>query len=224
MSTLLAFDTATEACSVALDLNGDISSEWALIPRQHSEQILPMIDRLLASAGITLSQVDAIAFGRGPGAFTGVRIATAIVQGLAFAADKPVVPVSTLAALAQQAVRRHRAQKILAAIDARMDEVYWAGYEVVDDALVEVVTEQVCAPELVQLPACRDGWVGVGTGWGFSDRIALLPDRVEVDVYPHAEDIVRLAQPSFCRGEAVEASLALPVYLRNQVAKKRHER
>ncbi|RRJ85141.1 tRNA (adenosine(37)-N6)-threonylcarbamoyltransferase complex dimerization subunit type 1 TsaB [Aestuariirhabdus litorea] len=224
MSTLLAIDTATEACSVALDVNGETLSEWALIPRQHSEMILPMVDRLLASAGLVLSQVDGIAFGRGPGAFTGVRIATAIVQGLAFATDKPVLPISTLAALAQQAARCHQATRVLAAIDARMDEIYWAGYHCSDDGVVEIIPEQVCAPEQVVLPADTQGWMGIGTGWGLGSRIPLSPARVEVDAYPLAEDIVRLAVPLFEQGKSVAAAQALPVYLRDRVAKKRHER
>ncbi|MCL6417137.1 tRNA (adenosine(37)-N6)-threonylcarbamoyltransferase complex dimerization subunit type 1 TsaB [Aestuariirhabdus sp. Z084] len=224
MTTILAFDTSTEACSVALDIDGDRISNWELVPRQHSEKILPMIDSVLADAGISINVVDALAFGRGPGAFTGVRIATAIVQGLAFAADKPVVPVSTLAALAQQGVRRFQAEHILASIDARMDEVYWAAYSLTDGVLQTRVHEQVTPPETVVSLEALDECFGIGTGWSYCERIPLNPQKVVADAYPHAEDIVALAGDAFARGEAVSAEFALPVYLRDKVAKKRHER
>ncbi len=128
MTTLLALDTATEACSVALLHDGRVLSHYEVIPRMHAQRLLPMIKDLLAEAGVALSAVDGIAFGRGPGAFTGVRIAIGVVQGLAFALERPVLPVSTLAVLAQRALREQGAQQVAAAIDARMDEVYWGCY------------------------------------------------------------------------------------------------
>jgi hypothetical protein len=128
MTTLLALDTATEACSVALLHDGKVTSHYEVIPRLHAQKLLPMIKQLLADAGVALSAVDAIAFGRGPGAFTGVRIAIGVVQGLAFALERPVLPISNLAALAQGALREHGVQQVAAAIDARMDEVYWGCY------------------------------------------------------------------------------------------------
>lgn len=128
MSTLLALDTATEACSVALLHDGKVTSHYEVIPRLHAQKLLPMIQQLLADAGTTLQAVDAIAFGRGPGAFTGVRIAIGVVQGLAFALERPVLPVSDLAVLAQRAYREHGVSQVAAAIDARMDEVYWGCY------------------------------------------------------------------------------------------------
>ncbi|SQF87684.1 M22 peptidase YeaZ [Pseudomonas taetrolens] len=128
MSTLLALDTATEACSVALLHDGKVTSHYEVIPRLHAQKLLPMIKDLLAEAGVELSAVEAIAFGRGPGAFTGVRIAIGVVQGLAFALDRPVLPISNLAVLAQRAHREHGATQVASAIDARMDEVYWGCY------------------------------------------------------------------------------------------------
>ncbi len=128
MSTLLALDTATEACSVALLHDGKVTSHYEVIPRLHAQKLLPMIKQLLEDAGTTLAAVDAIAFGRGPGAFTGVRIAIGVVQGLAFALERPVLPVSNLAVLAQRALREQGALQVAAAIDARMDEVYWGCY------------------------------------------------------------------------------------------------
>ena len=122
MTTLLALDTATEACSVALLHAGKVISHYEVIPRLHAQRLLPMIQTLLAEAGITLSAVDALAFGRGPGAFTGVRIAVGVVQGLAFALQRPVLPVSTLATIAQRAHREHGAEQVAVAVDARMDD------------------------------------------------------------------------------------------------------
>ena len=128
MTTLLALDTATEACSVALLHDGRVLSHYEVAPRMHAQRLLPMIQQLLGEAGIAASALDAIAFGRGPGAFTGVRIAIGVVQGLAFALDRPVLPVSNLAVLAQRALREQGATQVAAAIDARMDEVYWGCY------------------------------------------------------------------------------------------------
>jgi tRNA threonylcarbamoyladenosine biosynthesis protein TsaB len=125
MTTLLALDTATEACSVAVLHDGRVHSHYEVIPRLHAQRLLPMIKQIMAEAGAPLSAIDAIAFGRGPGAFTGVRIAIGVVQGLAFGLDRPVLPVSNLAVLAQGAYRLHGARQVAAAIDARMDEVYW---------------------------------------------------------------------------------------------------
>src|SRR5690554_5943555 len=125
---LLAIDTATEACSVALLVDGQTFDRYAVIPRLHARQVLPMVQQVLDEAGTALAAVDAIAFGQGPGAFTGLRIAAGVVQGLAFALDKPVLPVSSLAAIAQRVWREQQAGQVAVAIDARMDEVYWGCY------------------------------------------------------------------------------------------------
>src|SRR3989338_484571 len=130
MTVILALDTSTEACSCALQVRGEIIEDYAVIPRQHAQNILPMIQQLLHKAGLTFAQLDAIAFGRGPGSFTGLRIAAGVAQGLALASDLPVLPVSTLAALALQGHADTGDSALLACLDARIDEVYWAWYSI----------------------------------------------------------------------------------------------
>lgn len=219
MTTLLALDTATEACSVALLHDGQVTSHHEVIPRQHAQKLLPMIKQLLAEAGVSLNQLDAIAFGRGPGAFTGVRIAIGVVQGLAFALDRPVLPVSNLAALAQGALRERGAQQVAAAIDARMDEVYWGCYQAEQGEMRLRGREAVLPPERVDLPEGEaQGWFGAGTGWGYAGRLAVPVSSFEADLLPTAQDILSLAHFAWARGEAVAADQAQPVYLRDNVA------
>ena len=224
MTILLAIDTATEACSAALSIDGEVIEHFGLMPRMHSQKILPMIEQVLAKAGISKTAIDAIAFGRGPGAFTGVRIATAITQGLAFALDKPVIPVSSLAALAQLALRTQKASHILTAIDARMNEVYWATFTT-DSTKQRVILqsqETVIPPELAQ-PALTNPtirWTGIGSGWAFKERIPAQVASYQVEAFPHAQDIAELALPLYEEGQAVSPELTMPVYLRNDVAKK----
>lgn len=220
MTTLLALDTATEACSVALLHDGKVLSHYEVAPRLHAQRLLPMIQELLGEAGLALSAVDAIAFGRGPGAFTGVRIAIGVVQGLAFALDRPVLPVSNLAVLAQRALREHGAQQVAAAIDARMDEVYWGCYAAEQGEMCLQGLEAVLAPELAQLPRGASGdWFAAGTGWGtYGARIALQPCGSEPAMLPHAQDLLSLATFAWARGEALPADQAQPVYLRDNVA------
>lgn len=215
---LLALETSTEACSAALAVDGVIVESFQVAPRAHTELILAMVDRLLADAGLTLRQLDRLAFGRGPGAFTGVRIGTGVVQGLAYALDLPVVPISTLAALADGARRESGARRVLAAIDARMGEVYWGAFQVADDGVLTALGEEcVCPPHAVELPP-DDGWHGVGTGWGaYPDALgARLGPKLagwSAERWPRARDVAALALD----GVAVAAAEALPVYLRDQV-------
>lgn len=220
MSTLLALDTATEACSVALLHEGKVLSHYEVIPRLHAQRLLPMISDLLAEGGIALSAVDGIAFGRGPGAFTGVRIAIGVVQGLAFALDRPVLPVSNLAVLAQRALREHGAQQVASAIDARMDEVYWGCYRAEQGEMRLAGIEAVLPPEQAVLPREASGdWFGAGTGWGtFAARIAVPVVGQEPNMLPHALDLLSLARFAWARGEALPADQAQPVYLRDKVA------
>ncbi|MDY7559310.1 tRNA (adenosine(37)-N6)-threonylcarbamoyltransferase complex dimerization subunit type 1 TsaB [Pseudomonas sp. 10B1] len=219
MTTLLALDTATEACSVALLHDGKVLSHYEVIPRLHAQRLLPMIKDLLAEAGITLSAVDAIAFGRGPGAFTGVRIAIGVVQGLAFALERPVLPVSNLAVLAQRAWRERGARQIASAIDARMDEVYWGCYRETGGEMRLAGIEAVLPPEQVALPDDATGeWFGAGTGWGYAQRIAVKVAGSDAQLLPHAQDLLTLATFAWERGEAVVADQAQPVYLRDKVA------
>ena len=216
---LLALETATEACSVALWLDGEVLERFEIAPRRHAELTLPWAEQLLVDAGVAKSQLDAIAIGRGPGAFTGVRLAIAIGQGIALALDRPIVPVSTLAALALQAP----GPRVLVAIDARMGEVYSASFELRDGDAVLLDAERVAAPDAVQLIEDGDGWHGVGTGFAAQDHALasrLRPRLASIDAnaLPHAADVARLGALAFARGEAVAPELAEPAYLRNNVA------
>jgi tRNA threonylcarbamoyladenosine biosynthesis protein TsaB len=223
---LLALDSSTEACSVALMAGGELRSRHEIAPRKHAELILPFMDQLLAEAGIGLRQVDALAFGRGPGAFTGIRIATGVVQGIAFAVDLPVVPVSTLATIAQGALREQGARRVIAAIDARMGEVYWCGFEADAEARMRPVAEEcVVGPGEAPMVA-GDGWHGSGSGWSSYDTV--LSERYRGQLasldgqrLPNAVDVATLAEQMFLAGHGVSAEQALPVYLRDKVAEKK---
>jgi len=229
---VLALDTATEACSAALLVGTEVRERYELAPRQHANLILMMVDQLLAESGIGLGQLDGLAFGRGPGGFTGVRIATGVVQGLAFGAALPVAPVSTLQALAYGAWRELGQERVLAAIDARMDEVYWGAYELEasDEGRTMVLRgeERVAAPIAVNVPSSGASWFGAGSGW-YAHGPALaqvVGERLagrEDTRYPHAHDIAVLGAAALRRGEGVAAEQALPVYLRDEVAWKRSE-
>ena len=215
---LLAIETATEACSVALWLDGEVIERFELAPRRHAELTLPWADELLARAGVARSQLDAVAIGRGPGAFTGVRLAVAIGQGVALALDRPIVPVSTLAALAMQAP----GPRVLAAIDARMGEVYAATFALEDGDARATSSERVLPPDQVPMPEGTD-WHGVGTGFGAADGLlarTLAPSlaSVQASALPRAGDVARLAARAFARGEAIAPERAEPAYLRDNVA------
>ncbi|OOZ41623.1 tRNA (adenosine(37)-N6)-threonylcarbamoyltransferase complex dimerization subunit type 1 TsaB [Solemya pervernicosa gill symbiont] len=224
---LLAIDTATEACSAALYIDGEVLSRFEIAPRQHARLILPMIDSLLSEAGIVVADLDALAFGRGPGGFTGVRIATGVIQGVGFATELPVVPVSTLAALAQGAWREFGYKQIATAIDARMGEVYWGRYTLADNELMQLQGEELVIPP-EQVEGEGSGWVGIGSGWTtYSDVMqSQLVNELEEqkgERFPNAHDIALLAVNDFHNGVAVNAAEALPIYLRDKVAKKKGE-
>ena len=222
---ILAIETATTACSAALLVDGDIEDRHALAPRQHAALILPMIESLLVGADLQPGQLDAIAFGRGPGSFTGVRIAASVVQGIALGADLPVVAVSTLAVLAQGALRETGEAGVLAALDARMDEVYWAVYRADANRLPDRVGEEtVCKPVSAGMPAAGS-WVGAGSGWErYADVLAARAGervvRLLPDLEPHARDVARLAADKFSRNEVLAPEAAVPVYLRDNVARR----
>ncbi|PAU89669.1 tRNA (adenosine(37)-N6)-threonylcarbamoyltransferase complex dimerization subunit type 1 TsaB [Pseudomonas sp. WN033] len=218
MTTLLAIDTATEACSAALLHNGQLYHRFEIIPRLHAQRLLPMIQELLAEAGIGMSAVDCLVFGRGPGAFTGVRIATGMVQGLAFAIGKPVIGVSNLAALAQRAYREYGVEQVAAAIDARMDEVYWGCYRLEQGVMRLQGEERVCAPEQVSQPVGLVLQGGAGTGWQYAERLAVQAERQWPHMLPDAQDLLDLAMPDWQAGLWLDAADAQPVYLRDQVA------
>lgn len=220
---MLAIETSTEACSVALWIDGDVRERFEVAPRRHTELVLPWADELLAAAGIAKSGLDAIAVGRGPGAFTGVRLAVALVQGMALALDVPVLPVSTLAALALRAETTVGEMPMLAAIDARMDELYLGLFMPdADQLLVAVGEEWMARPADTILPG--DFQVtGVGSGFAagagaLAGALGARLQHFEANALPHAADIARLAALAFARGEAIAADDLEPAYLRNKVA------
>ncbi len=217
---LIALETSTEACSVAV-LNDDVLIErFEIAPRRHAELTLPWAGALLNEAGLARKDLDVIAVGRGPGAFTGVRLGVSLAQGMALALDIPAIAVSTLAALAMRAPMVDGG-RILAAIDARMGEVYWATFEVRDGQPMLIGEERVGTPDSVDIAGY--GWHGVGTGFAAQEgQLAwrLEPQLVHVDAeaLPHAADVARLAEAAHARGEAVAPERLEPAYLRNQVA------
>ena len=219
---ILALDTATEACSVALFTDDGIYERHEIAPRRHTRLILPMIDDVLTEAGHRLNDLDAIAFGQGPGAFTGIRLAAGVTQGLALGAGLPVIPLSSLATLAQGAI--DKSVTLMAAIDARMGEIYWALYEPTGDGTVQLAAaEQVAPPDAVKVPA-DTRFFGVGSGWrtyrehlekAFNEQIiGSDPER-----YPLAKDMLPLVLRELKNNQCVSADQALPVYLRDNVVK-----
>ncbi|HHQ4764040.1 tRNA (adenosine(37)-N6)-threonylcarbamoyltransferase complex dimerization subunit type 1 TsaB [Aeromonas veronii] len=223
---ILAVDTATEACSAALLVGDKLFSRWEEAPRDHTRKILPMVQAVLEDAGISLSDLDAIAFGRGPGSFTGVRIGISVAQGLAFGAGVPLIGISTLAAMAQGAYRLDGAQQVLTAIDARMNEVYFGRYELIDGRMQLVGDEVVSDPSaLVDARGKLAGRVTcVGTGFEtYGETLSGLADELAVSQvrFPAAEDMLPLARAAWLAGEAVPVELATPVYLRDKVTWKK---
>ncbi|MFM5571198.1 tRNA (adenosine(37)-N6)-threonylcarbamoyltransferase complex dimerization subunit type 1 TsaB [Aeromonas veronii] len=223
---ILAVDTATEACSAALLVGDKLFSRWEEAPRDHTRKILPMVQAVLEDAGISLSDLDAIAFGRGPGSFTGVRIGISVAQGLAFGAGVPLIGISTLAAMAQGAYRLDGAEQVLTAIDARMNEVYFGRYELIDGHMQLVGDEVVSEPAaLVDVRGKLAGPVTcVGTGFEtYGETLSGLADELaESQVrFPAAEDMLPLARAAWLAGEAVPVEQATPVYLRDKVTWKK---
>ncbi|AEB49919.1 tRNA (adenosine(37)-N6)-threonylcarbamoyltransferase complex dimerization subunit type 1 TsaB [Aeromonas veronii] len=223
---ILAVDTATEACSAALLVGDKLFSRWEEAPRDHTRKILPMVQAVLEDAGISLSDLDAIAFGRGPGSFTGVRIGISVAQGLAFGAGVPLIGISTLAAMAQGAYRLDGAQQVLTAIDARMNEVYFGRYELIDGRMQLVGDEVVSEPAaLVDVRGKLAGPVTcVGTGFEtYGETLSGLADELaESQVrFPAAEDMLPLARAAWLAGETVPVEQATPVYLRDKVTWKK---
>ena len=218
---LLAFETATEACSVAVLVDGQVLERFEVAPRRHAELSLPWADQLLAEAGIARSQLDAIALSQGPGAFTGVRLGIAIAQGIALALDRPLLPVSTLRTLALRAPAD--APRVLSSIDARMGEVYIGHYLRQGDDLVLEGSEQVLAPAGFAVADATAPWAAVGTGFAANDGelVRVLDGRlasVDAQALPHAADLLLLAAAAWRRGEAIAPELVQPAYLRDNVA------
>jgi len=222
---ILALDTATENCSAALLIDGELTARERLLERGHADCILPMIDEVLAAAGTSLAGLTAIAFGRGPGSFTGVRLGASVVQGLAHGAGIPVVPVSDLAAVAQRVLGDvATAERILVCNDARMRQVYWGCFvRSADDLAAPVSEERVSDPGAVALPAAwtpGSGTYGAGTGFAAYPglRNAFSPLLAGISqVRPRAAEIARLAVPAIAAGRLLSPEEALPVYLRDEV-------
>jgi tRNA threonylcarbamoyladenosine biosynthesis protein TsaB len=218
---LLALDTSSSACSIALSIDGKVSARHTLAPMQQAKIILPLIDELLKSENIEMNQLDAIAFGCGPGSFTGIRIAVSVAQGLAYAIQKPLISVSSLAAIAQAAYEDNdNLKKLLVAQDARINEVYWACYEAQENQLVSLIDkERITRPEEVSAP--DTSWCGVGNAWDvYRSEIPFKLAFIDTHYMPTATAILSLAEAKFRQGETVLPQDALPVYLRDDVAKK----
>ena len=224
MPLILTIDTSSEACSVALEYDGSLLENYQIMPRLHARLLLSMIEDLLGDAGLSFKQLDALAFTRGPGSFTGLRIAASAVQGLAYGADLPVIPVSTLATLAQGAYRETGCKTVLPVMDANMKEFYWGHFEIIQSIAVLQGKEQLTSPDEIRSTVPRDGQskFGVGRGWQFVD---LFPESLRAgmstvlpDCYPRAKDALAIATDLFGKGLIVAPEEALPVYLRGKNA------
>ena len=219
---ILALDTATEACSVSLGIGDRSIDRYVELERGHAEQLLPMVDSVLAEGGIALTALDAIAFGRGPGGFTGVRLAASVVQGLAFGAQVGVVPISDLAAVAQRVVQLSPSvRRVLVANDARMKEVFWASFEV--EGVLTSGAERVSAAAEVLLPPDLGGaWAAAGRGllaWpALAERCRASGAELHSDLLPRASEVLTLARLAVAAGQILDPADALPVYVRDRVA------
>jgi tRNA threonylcarbamoyladenosine biosynthesis protein TsaB len=222
---LLAFDTATEACSCALHVDGETQAQFTIAPQKHAELILNMVNTLLAEAELIPSQLDGLAYGRGPGSFTGLRIASGVAQGIAFGADLSVASISSLATLAQGIYMQYHVKHILTAFDARMEEVYWGCYTLGEQGIVQLhEPEIVCKPQAIPIPQTT-GWYGAGSGWAsYAPSLLLRLGESVLTYYPHcfpnAQAMIPLALVAFQTGQVVSAEQALPVYLRDQVVQR----
>ena len=223
----LAIDASTEACSVALSFQGKLYQRFDLCPQSHSLMLLPMVDDVLKEANCQLADLDGLIFGQGPGSFTGIRIGVGVAQGLAFAAELPVVGVSTLQAMAQQAFRKHQQSDVIAAIDARMGEIYSNYFTVDGKGLMQsIAADVVIAPEKAaeHYQHINEACYGVGTGWdAYQEKLTLEklnPESPEI-LFPDAVDMLTLGTEWFAQGLAVTAEHAQPVYVRDTVSWKK---
>lgn len=212
-----AIETSTEWCSVALWRDGELAGIEERAGHRHGELALPMLGRLLAAARLGVADLDAVAFGAGPGSFTGLRIACGIAQGLAFARSLPVLGVSSLEVLAEEC----GAPRVVACLDARMGEVYYSALEKRGARWAEVIPAQCVAPAAAPKPP-GDGWVGCGNGFAAYREMGIHP--VYPEIHPGAVALARLAAPRLAAGEGVDAARAAPQYLRDKVALTTEER
>lgn len=225
---LLALDTSSEGCSAALLVDGTMTDRFELAPRGHTRLLMPMVRELLAEQNLVPADLDAVAFACGPGSFTGLRIATGVVQGLAYGLDIPVIPVSSLAAVAADAIRQWdlaEGDGIAVAFDARMGEVYWASYTCHGGQPELIGSERVCVPESVSLDGGVSRWFGAGQGWGlradFPGDVTSAMEKIDDSLVPRASRVADLAARAFQDGAGVSAELAQPVYIRDEVTWKK---
>lgn len=221
---ILALDTSTEACSVAIIDQTQPYESFIMADQKHSDLLLTMLDTLLKERQLNLADFDAIAFGRGPGSFTGLRIAAGVAQGLAFGQNLPLIPISTLQSLSLHAPKSFSGA-VITVLDARMHELYWAAYCLEDEKITPFHPENVSKAEALQnfIAKLTMPWLGIGPGWpAYQKALGLdaLADNVQIE-WPHAAHIAQLAQKALAAGTICESELALPVYLRDNVAVKK---
>jgi tRNA threonylcarbamoyladenosine biosynthesis protein TsaB len=230
MSLILALDSSTDACSVALNVQGQLSARFELAAKSHTQRLLPMVDELLQSQSLKLSDLDAIAFGRGPGSFTGLRICMGIVQGLAFGAQLPVIPVSTLESMALAYYRANPdvSLPVLATLDARMDEVYWGLFSRDVDSVRALCDERVMKPDVLLsqelIRQLAGQFVAIGSGWHYPAMQAFAPSTIVIDAQPRAEEMALIAAKVWSAGGAINVLDAEPVYLRDTISWQKRQR
>lgn len=242
MAKIIAIDTALSSCSVALSHHGSVSSLREREPRQHIRLVLPMVDKLLKQSNLSILDIDAIGFNHGPGSFTGLRIGMGVVQGLAYGAGIPVIPVSTLQSMAQVAIDQTSLsvdRLIMPLIDARMNEVYWGIYKNIDGRAEAVCEDALNVPEDVGAAILKQGMlkfsdleqklsvnieIGVGDGWQFRDRISVQPVEIKEQLASDAEQVLALAVDAYERGLGVPVEQVEPLYLRNEVSWTKRQR
>ena len=212
-----AFETSTEWCSVALWLDGEVAAIEERAGQGHSEWLLPMLERLAAQAGMPLAALEAVAFGAGPGSFTGLRVACGVAQGIAYARGIPAIGISTMEAIAEEAGET----RVVACLDARMHEVYYSAHERRDGRWRVVIPALCAAPAALPKPR-GEGWIGCGNGFAAYGSMGYA--RVIPEIHPTAMAVARLAAPRLAAGEGVDAALAVPVYVRDRVALTEAER
>lgn len=223
MPVILAVETSTQACSCAVIRDGEVSESFELIPRQHADKLLPMVASLLAKLNLVFTDLDAVAYGQGPGSFTGLRIASGVTQGIAYGAELPVIPVSTLASQAHQVESDEEPITIFSTLDARIDEVYWGFYTLSAGKVSLLGEEGLCKPEALPAPPSGNPAtiIGVGSGLEYIDR---MPDTYResmavkhLEIYPRASAVAELAEHYFQQGIFQAAEEVNPVYLRDKV-------
>ena len=232
---LLAIETSTDACSVGLLIDGEIIVDHRLAAQQHGALVLPMVDQIMSKAGISAKQLDGVAYGRGPGSFTGVRIGVAVTQGIALGADVGVVGISTLQTIAQGCLREFADTHVAVSMDARMDEVYYCAYvQEQSNVMQALIDEEVCAQQSIRIlpesqSASASTWRWAGSGAQrysniVKEHFSVDDSAIRTDRWPHAQDLLSLALPRVVAGALTASEDASPVYLRDKVAQTTAER